>query len=226
MRSARARHGEKNADAAAVASTYAATVADREHVLVARLKTGDQEAFREAVVRFSPQMLAIARSIVGPAQAEDIVQDSWLTFLSRIKRFEERAALATWLVRIVSNRAISHLRSRAREVSSTRSNEEGDPESVWFDESGRWATPPAVWSAGSPEELLSADELQDCIDKHLESMPDQQRLVLVMRDMQQLSFEDICNELGVSASNVRVLLHRGRLRLMNMVDGFQKTGTC
>jgi RNA polymerase sigma-70 factor (ECF subfamily) len=226
MRSARVRQGEKNADTTSIAAPYPATVADREHVLVARLKTGDQEAFREAILRFSPQMLAIARSIAGPAQAEDIVQDSWLTVLSRIKRFEERAALATWLVRIVSNRAISHLRSRAREVSPTQPNEERDPESAWFDESGRWATPPAVWSAGSPEELLSADELQGCIDKHLESMPDQQRLVLVMRDMQQLSFEDICNELGVSASNVRVLLHRGRLRLMNMVDGFQKTGTC
>lgn len=197
-----------------------------EHALLARLKIGDQEAFREAIVRFSPQMLGTARSIVGPAYAEDVVQDTWLVVLSKIDAFEGRAALSTWLATIVSNRAISYLRARFKEIDPMPASEEDSPGSDWFDAIGSWISPPTVWSAGSPEELLSADALQDCIDKHLDLMPDQQRLVLVMRDMQQRSYTDICNELEISPSNVRVLLHRGRLRLMNMVNGFQKSGTC
>lgn len=193
--------------------------------LVARLKLGDRDAFRHAVMLYSPQMLATARSIVGSAYAEDMVQESWLAVLSKIHKFEGRAALRTWLVRIVTNRAISHLRSRSREASPPASGD-GGPEADWFDDAGRWAVPPTSWSTGSPEELLNADSLQECLDKHLQLMPDQQRSVLVLRDMHQRSYEDICNELALSASNVRVLLHRGRLRLMKMVNGFQETGTC
>ena len=57
-------------------------------------------------------------------------------------------------------------------------------------------------------------------------MPDNQRSVLVLRDMQQMQFEEICNELSLSASNARVLLHRGRMRLMKMVNHFEETGSC
>lgn len=198
--------------------------ASDESALVERLKYGGRDAYREAILRYSPKMLAAARAIVGPADAEDVVQDTWITVLDKVGQFEGRAALGTWLLRIVSNRAISHLRAHAREVSP--SDRDDEPQSPWFDDSGRWRAPPTAWSAGSPEELLSADALQDCIDKHLQLMPEQQRLVVVMRDIQQQSYDEICNELRVSASNVRVLLHRGRLRLMTMVNGFQETGKC
>lgn len=200
-------------------------VSDGGHALTARLKAGSREAIREAILLYSPQMLARARSIVGPAYAEDVVQDAWLAVLNKIDGFEERAALGTWLLRIVSNRAISFIRSRARESGATPESE-GAPESDWFDERGRWAAPPIAWHAGSPDDLLDAAALQDCLDKHLQLLPDQQRSVLVMRDMDQHSYEDICNELNLSASNVRVLLHRARMRLMKMVDGFQETGEC
>jgi len=57
-------------------------------------------------------------------------------------------------------------------------------------------------------------------------MPDNQRQILMLRDTHEKSFDEICNALDLSASNVRVLLHRGRLKLMGMVDHFQETGTC
>jgi len=226
MKAARARHKTQRSTASA-SPTHALTADEaNDDDLVARLKRGDQDAFRQAIVRFSPRMLATARAIVGPTCAEDVVQDSWLAVLNKIQGFEERSALTTWLVRIVSNRAVSHLRSQSREVNPSPAHDDEAAGSDWFDESGRWSTPPPSWSEGSPEDLLSAEALHDCLDKHLHLMPDQQRLVLVMRDMEQQSYTDICNEMGLSASNVRVLLHRGRLRLMNMVNGFQKSGTC
>jgi RNA polymerase sigma-70 factor, ECF subfamily len=196
-----------------------------EAELVSRLRAGNQDAYRQAVARYSPRMLATARAIVGQAHADDIVQDAWVTVFRQIDRFEQRSALATWLQRIVTNGAISHLRRHKKETTLDTVGDEA-PEADWFDHRGNWANPPAAWDIASPDDLLNASDLQECIDKHIESMTDTQRQVLVMRDMQTLSFDDICNDLDLTASNVRVLLHRARTRLMKMVNHFQETGTC
>lgn len=196
-----------------------------EEDLLHRLRSGDRKAYREAVELYSPRMLGTARRIVGPDHAEDIVQDAWVSVLTNLEGFEGRSALGTWLVRITTNRAISHIRSNSRQV-SLDADADGTANLDWFDERGRWATPPTMWEPGTPDELLSAGLLQDCIEKHLQLMPEKQRAVVVLRDMQQQSFDDICNELALSASNARVLLHRGRLRLLDMINGFQKTGAC
>ena len=198
-----------------------------ETSLIEGLCSGRRETYELAVTRYSGAMLATARAIAGPANADDIVQDAWLTVFERIGSFEQRASFNTWLQRIVVNRAISYLRSRSREVPQIGE----DPSlSDGFDATGSWAVPPTSWGKAShgdsPEALLAAEDLQDCIDKHLLDMPDSQRSVLVLRDMRQMQFDEICNELSLSASNVRVLLHRGRMRLMKMVDHFEETGSC
>jgi RNA polymerase sigma-70 factor, ECF subfamily len=188
-----------------------------------RAKSGD--AFRAAVAQFSGPMLATARAIAGAADAEDIVQEAWLTVYQKIDGFEGRSSLATWLHRIVTNRALSRLRKGSREISEADLPvHESGPD--WFDDKGSWATPPPAWSASSPEALLTADELQGCLDKHLLLMPENQRAVLVMRDMQVLPFEEIGTTLELSTANVRVLLHRARTRLIAVVNRFQETGTC
>ena len=159
---------------------------------------------------------------------ENIVKEAWLTVFERIGSFEQRASFNTWLQQIVVSRAISYLRSRSREVSQTSGDEASG--SDWFDATGSWASTPTSWGqrghGDSPDALLAAEDLQNCIDKHLLDMPDNQRSVLVLRDMRQMQFDEICNELSLSASNVRVLLHRGRMRLMKMVDHFEETGSC
>lgn len=181
--------------------------------------------FRRAVAAYSPQMLATARRIVGGADAEDLVQESWLAAFRQISSFEGRSKLSTWLCRIVSNRAISSLRSKPKEL-SLDSDLGSDPAANWFDETGHWVARPTLWDPGTPEQLLDATELQRCIDRHLDEMPDNQRRVLLLRDTHEKSFDEICNSTELSASNVRVMLHRGRLKLMAMVNHFQETGTC
>lgn len=196
-----------------------------ESKLVDDLCAKSGEAFRAAVAQFSGPMLATARAIAGTADAEDIVQEAWLTVYQKIDGFERRSSLATWLQRIVTNRALSRLRKGGREISQADLPvHESGPD--WFDAKGNWATAPPAWSASSPEALLTADELQECMDKHLLLMPEHQRAVLVMRDMQVLSFEEICATLELSTANARVLLHRARSRLMGMVNRFQESGTC
>jgi RNA polymerase sigma-70 factor, ECF subfamily len=200
-------------------------MASDEARLVDRLRARSREAFREAVERYSGSMLATARAIAGPAHAEDIVQDAWLVVFQKIDSFEGRSSLATWLHRIVTNRAISRLRETRHEVSQADLTD-NDEHPDWFDNQGNWTSPPPAWNASSPEALLTADELQECLDKHISLMPDNQRVVLVMRDMQVLSFDEICATLELSAANARVLLHRARLRLVDMINHFQETGTC
>lgn len=199
---------------------------DSEAELVAGLKSGSRDAYREAIARHGGAMLAAARAIVGPSQAEDIVQEAWVTVFRKVHGFEQRASLATWLNRIVSNAAISHIRKSRREVLAADLARDEDPEPDWFDERGRWRSPPPNWGASSPEALLTASELEDCFDKHLIRMPERQRSVIVMRDMQDMPFEDICGTLEISLTNARVLLHRARLRLVEMVNHFQESGEC
>ncbi len=80
--------------------------------------------------------------------------------------------------------------------------------------------PPTLWHGDSRNALLAPEDLQDCIDQHLLNMPDNQRSILLLRDMQQMKFEEICNELNLTASNVRVL------NAMEMVNQFEETGSC
>jgi RNA polymerase sigma-70 factor, ECF subfamily len=196
-----------------------------ESQLIEGLRAQSRQAFREAVTRHSGSMLATARAIAGPALAEDIVQDAWLTVFQKIDAFEGRSSLATWLHRIVTNGAISSLRRKRPEIAATELSGHDDS-SDWFDSQGNWISAPPAWHASSPEALLTADELQECLDKHVQLMPDSQRAVLVMRDMQLLPFDEICVALELSAANARVLLHRARLRLVSMINHFQETGAC
>jgi RNA polymerase sigma-70 factor (ECF subfamily) len=193
--------------------------------LLEGLRRRDPEAFRAALKTFGGPMLAAARAIVGPGLAEDVVQDAWITVHEKIDAFEGRASLGTWLHRIVVNRAISMLRSSAREVQLSEGLAD-DPTEDWFAPDGHWRVGPPQWDFASPDELLSAAALQDCIDKHLAAMTPLQRGVVILRDIEGEDFDAICNKLDISASNARVLLHRGRLRLAKMVDHFQETGSC
>ena len=196
-----------------------------DKALLTGLRAGQSEAFQQAIEQYSAAMLATARSIAGSANAEDIVQEAWLTVFQRIDTFEQRASFRTWLQRIVANRAISYLRSHSREVSEA-AVEHDSSTSAWFDTAGSWNQPPTRWHLDSPDAFLEADELQDCLEQHLQKLPENQRRVLILRDLEQLTLVDICNELDLSASNARVLLHRGRTRLMNMVNHYKETGSC
>jgi len=93
---------------------------EREQVeqeeLLAGLINGDSTAFRRAVALYSPQMLATARRIVGSADAEDLVQEAWITVYNKIDSFEGRSKLSTWLCQIVSNRALSSLRQKTQKI--------------------------------------------------------------------------------------------------------------
>lgn len=194
--------------------------------LIDRLQAGDAGAFQEAVRIYTPGMLAVARYYTDHSSAEDIVQDCWLTVVDAIRDFEGRASLKTWLHRIVANKAKNLLRKQRREVTADFS-EVLDPElDRRFKPNGRWAEPPRFTTLESAEALLENGALSDCLDKHLSHLPETQRSALMLYEAHQRRSEEVCNILDVSASNLRVLLHRARQKIFLMVEQFQETGEC
>ena len=125
-----------------------------ESRLVEALKRGEQAAFTEAVSTYTAGMLAVARYYVDPPNAEEIVQDCWVTVIDAIRRFEGRSGLKTWLHRIVANRCKNLLRTSHREI-TTDFTERLEPElESRFKTSGRWATPPKLRFDESADALL------------------------------------------------------------------------
>lgn len=198
-----------------------------DDALLGRLKAGETQAFTELVKLYHTPMLRLATAIIGHAQAEEVVQEAWLSAMRSLNRFEGRSSLKTWLFSIAGNEAKSRLRKGRREV-AMESATAGEPlfASDRFDDTGHWAQPPGHWHDDSPEALLSHEDFRRCLEKTLGNLPEQQRTVLLLRDQEEMALEEICNILAVTASNVRVLIHRARVRLHAMIEHFEETGTC
>ena len=197
-----------------------------EQQLLPRLQAGDRAACAELVRRYHGLLLGVARSMLRDGDAEDACQDAWIAAMKAIGSFEGRSSLRTWLTRIVINEAKMRLRRQGRELSLDAMSEEAHPLEARFLGDGHWGSPPHAWSFSGPEELLSEADLRNCLDHTLTALPTNQRVVLEMRDMHGMELAEICNSLGLSASNVRVLLHRARARVFQMVDHYAETGLC
>ncbi|WP_160286170.1 RNA polymerase sigma factor [Pseudomonas knackmussii] len=195
--------------------------------LLARLRNGEEQAFRELVDTYQGAMRAVAYAIVGASGADEVVQDAWLAVVRHLDGFQERSSLKTWLLTITANTAKSRLRQVRREVSlDDLPAPHGSIDDSRFAADGHWSAAPLAWHSDSPEALLAEDELRECLEKTLLSLSEMQRSVLLLRERQGLELEDICNLLELSLSNVRVLLHRGRLKLFATLEHFEETGQC
>ncbi len=187
---------------------------------LAALRRQDEAAFTRLVRTYQAGMLALARSLVGPDAARDVVQESWIHAYQALPAFQSRSSIRTWLFRITGNRAISHLRAGGRLVPGS---ELLDPEvTARFDARGRWAQPPVPWSQDTPEGLLASEELRQALAAGLEALPPMQRTALHLREVEDLAAAEICKILEISASNLYVLLHRARTRLWSIVDAHQR----
>jgi len=198
----------------------------REAALIEGLKTGNNQCYQEAVRNYTPGMLAVGRFYLDHSSAEEIVQDCWVTVIDAVQKFEGRSGLKTWLHRIVANRCKNRLRTAKREV-ATDFSETLEPELAnRFGSTGRWDLPPKLQFHDSADRLMENGALSDCLDKHLSALPETQRSALMLYEAHQHKSDDVCNILDVSASNLRVLLHRARQKIFLMVETFQETGEC
>jgi len=189
---------------------------DDDTELLDRLRAGDEQAFVVLVRRHHDPMIRLACSFVpSRAVAEEVVQDTWMGVLRGIGSFEGRSSFRTWLFRILVNRA------RTAGVRERRSVAVGDAEAAVdayrFDEAGAWAAPPEQWIE-DVDDRLRAGKLAGRIRSAIAELPARQREVVTLRDVEGLSSNEVCHVLEISDGNQRVLLHRGRSRVRQVLE--------
>jgi RNA polymerase sigma-70 factor (ECF subfamily) len=180
------------------------------------MRAGDEGAFAELAGKYQGAMLSMARGYVpSGAVAEEVVQDAWVGVLRGIGRFECRSSFRTWLFRIVVNRAIS---AGARERRSVPVDDMGRVvDASRFNAGGSWQLPPEPWADQVDDKVIAA-KIAARILAAIGELPLQQREVVTLRDVQGLSSEEVCAVLDISNGNQRVLLHRGRGKLRQVIE--------
>jgi RNA polymerase sigma-70 factor (ECF subfamily) len=205
-----------------------APVAGSDERVVAALRAGDERTFRELFERNYPMMKRVARSYVASdAVAEEVVQETWMAVVTGIERFEGRSALGTWIFSILTNQAKTHSARERRALpfsSVAPADAEApavDPDRFQKDDEawpGHWAAPPRPWE--KPDRRLLSLEAREQLKDALAQLPERQRLIVVLRDIEGLSAEEVCDRLELSQENQRVLLHRGRSRLRACLERY------
>jgi len=198
-----------------------------EHDLVRALRAGDAQAFTHLVDMYSPAMQRLALTYVPTrAVAEEVVQETWLALLRGIDAFEGRSSLKTWLFRILMNIARKHgvRERRSMPFSDLSVFEEPDgpavdPSRFAAERGGGWVRPPQPWDE-SPETRLACRETMAVVQAALTRLPERQRMAAVLRDVEGFSAEEVCDMLGLSVGNQRVLLHRGRARVREIIEDY------
>ncbi len=198
---------------------------------MARLRARDEAAFALVLDAWSTGMQRLARSFVSTTDsAAEVVQESWLAVLQGIGRFEGRSSLRTWVYRILVNTAKRRGAREGRTVpwSSLTTDDEGptvDPTRFCGPGdpfAGHWREFPAPWPA-SPEQETLADEVRAQVARALAELPDRQRVVITLRDVEGYGSDEVCSILDITAANQRVLLHRARAFVRSRLEEYFAT---
>jgi RNA polymerase sigma-70 factor (ECF subfamily) len=205
--------------------------AREEQLLVQALRDRDEAAFERVLDLYFSPMLRTAMIYVGcRARAEEVVQETWLAVLGGIHRFESRSSLKTWIFRILVNRARTCATREARlvplsDLAPAREDAEcgGTPypaDPLDARSAGAGPLPGAAAPAEGPEDGLLSRELRERIEAAVAALPASQREVIVLRDVEGWSAREVCDMLGISESNQRVLLHRARVKVRDRLASY------
>ena len=196
----------------------AVTESEDEGQLVRALAAGDRAAFATAYRRFNAPMVRLATAILrNRASAEEVAQDAWVSILKNIGSFEGRSTLAVWIFTILANAARSRARRDGRQI-SFEDHGDGNALADAFDGTGHWKDIPALWEEVTPERLIEGKNLLHHVAAAIDRLPEAQRAVVILRGQQGLDAAEVCETLGISPGNMRVLLHRARLALREELD--------
>ena len=198
-----------------------------EAALIDALRRGDERAFARLVDSHHPSLLRVARLYVRDrGVAEEVVQETWLAVLEGIDRFEARSSLKTWIYQILTNRAKTRAQQEHRQLPfSALSDDEPEVNEARFrpiDDPKlpqQWAAPPRAW----PHERLLARETVEQLRIALAQLPPAQQVIVGLRDIDGWSSDEVCEALEITPGNQRVLLHRARSRLRNVLEDYFET---
>ena len=191
-----------------------------EHLLPA-LRAGNEEAFVSLIEQYHPLLIRVARNFVpSEAVAEEVAQETWMGVLAGIHTFEGRSSLKWWILRILTNCAKTRGQKERRSVpwSSLMTDDDTASSAVdpdrFFEEShprwaGGWCAPPQPFG----DVVLLSNETLRLVAAEIERLPEGQREVIWLRDVEGLDAEEVCELMNLSEANQRVLLHRARSRV-------------
>jgi len=185
--------------------------------LIERARDGDNEAFGELVAEFEQFVFNTACRVLissglSTDSADDIAQDSFIKAWKNLDSFRGDCSFSTWLFRITVNTARDSIRSASRHatVSLTRASDDDD-------ESEQWDVP--VTSGDQiPEDALDKKEQILAVRRAIEALPDEQKQVIIMRDIHELSYQTIADSLGLELGTVKSRINRGRAALKEVLS--------
>lgn len=190
-----------------------------EAELARGLREGSAEVFEQIVRRFGPRMLSVARRVLRDDEdAREAVQDAFINAWRARQRFEAASRLSTWLHRIVVNAALMRLRTRRR-----RPEEPLDDLMPSFSASGHHQGRFTSW-AEPADRALERAETRARVREAIDRLPESYRVVLLLRDIEQLSTEETAEMLDLTPNAVKIRLHRGRLALRKLIDPALREG--
>jgi RNA polymerase sigma-70 factor (ECF subfamily) len=202
-----------------------------EDALLAGLRSGDPAAFGALIDDLHGRLLALARTFTSsPALSEDIVQETWLAVIRGLPGFEGRSALRTWIFQILVRRARTLAAREARFLKIHLPSEKpgsDSPGAEWQPGMGRvglWEEAPVSWNLDDPAAVFGMRETLEVVESAVAELPAMQRRVVLLRDVEDVSPAEICNILGISETNQRVLLHRGRAQIRCALDRYLRDG--
>ena len=196
--------------------------------LVEALRAGDERVFEQLTREYNAALMRVAQIYVtSRAVAEEVVQETWVGVLNGIDSFEARSSLKTWTFRILTNVAKTRAQREGRTLPfSALERPDSVPEPAVGPERflapdherwpGHWAARPEPW----PEERLLAAETRSVVEQAIEALPPAQRAVISLRDVEGWSSDETCNALGLTETNQRVLLHRARSKVRQVLENY------
>jgi RNA polymerase sigma-70 factor (ECF subfamily) len=210
------------------------STSEAELKLIEALRQGDETAFVMLIDQYHTALLRLALIYTSSrAVAEEIVQETWIGVLQGIHRFEGRSSLKTWIFRILINQAKKRAQRENRQIPfSALWNPEAEPDepAVALDRfqpaddpkwPGHWVSQPERWD-DIPESRLLSEETRAYLLQAIENLPPSQQEVITLRDIEGWSPEEVCNLLGITEVNQRVLLHRARSKVRGALEQYFK----
>lgn len=189
---------------------------EEEATLVARLKSGEESAYAEVIELYGGRCLAVARRFMRTEDdAQDAVQDAFLSMFKNIDRFDGQSRLSTWLHRIVVNACLMKLRSRSRRPETSI-----DALLPTFVEDGHSSKRYHSWSEDGPAGHAERAEVQRLVREKIDELPESYRNVLLLRDIEGLDTAETAEVMGMTETAVKTRLHRARQALRELLDGY------
>ena len=197
--------------------------------LTARLKQGDEGAFDELVNQHHSALIRMAMGYVADREvAEEVVQDTWMTVIQSLDRFEGRSSLRTWVCGILIHKAKDRgVREKRHTTFSAFESYDDNDEAVdpsrfqqtgeW---AGHWAFPPQPWDDQTPEKLLASQQAVNAMQRAIETLPTTLKEVLILRDVEGVDAKEVCEMLKITETNLYVRIHRARERVRAAVETY------